>query len=546
MKRRQRASSSQGIAEATIITIFAMFLVKLTGFLREILIVPKFGYGLLSDAYIFSFQLPDLMFELLIGGAVAAVMTPTLAHGIERKREKQTWYSINTFSTFFLTIMAVVLLLTYILAPYLIPALMGKASDGAMPELADKLDLVIPVTRILLLQTFVMVSISLTNGVLQAYRRFGPASFGVVVYNLAYMIGLILLGGPTEEAVKKVAWSVVLSALLYFCFAAFFARRELVNFRPNFDFANPGFKRLWRLALPTLLSGSVLQLNFMIMNRFASSMTGAVTSIRQSATTWTLPYGIIAVGIGNVILPNLTTFIAQGEHRKVRRLYTMSLRRTLFYILPFAIAFAILNFETIQAIFQWNPSNYTMHDVGVTAGVMRWFCISMLAHSVIFITNQAFYARRITQLTLVTGLISLVLNPLFILLYTRVFSFGLEGIAMAHASYSLLSALLVYQAYRYHRPELRPYRIFPFIIRLLPPAALMAIALFALRSIPFAPNLKILQLLVYGIKMALGFGIYYIGGLAINLRETVALQTQIRRVLNLPPLEEKTRLNLNS
>ncbi len=537
LQRRERASSARGIAEATIITVFAMFLVKITGFLREILIVPKFGYGLLSDAYIFSFQLPDLMFELLIGGAVAAVMTPTLAHGLERGRERKTWRSVNTFASFFLIMMAAILLITFMLAPFLTDLLLGEGKGGQAPELAAMTHLIIPVSRILLLQTFLMVCISLTNGVLQAYKRFGPASFGVVIYNIAYMVSLLLFGASTEEAVKKVAWSVVLSALLYFIFAAFFARRELMNFRLSLDFEDQGFRRLLRLAIPTLLSGSVLQLNFMIMYHFASNYAGAVTSIRQASTTWTLPYGIIAVGIGNVALPNLSTFLARGENDKVRKLYSLSLRRILFFTLPFAIGFAVLNFDTIQAIFQWNVANYAAEEVALTASVMRWFCISMIAQSIIFLTNQAFYARKVTRLTLFIGIVSLLMNPLFILLYTRVFDFGLAGIGMAHASYSVLAAILVYQAYRLHRKELRPTRLLPFAIRLVLPGLLMALVLYALRSIPWAPTQKLIQLIVFGLKLAIGFGAYYIGSLAIGLREARLLQGRIRSILNLRPID---------
>ena len=537
LQRRERASSARGIAEATIITVFAMFLVKITGFLREILIVPKFGYGLLSDAYIFSFQLPDLMFELLIGGAVAAVMTPTLAHGLERGRERKTWRSVNTFASFFLIMMAAILLITFMLAPFLTDLLLGEGKGGQAPELAAMTHLIIPVSRILLLQTFLMVCISLTNGVLQAYKRFGPASFGVVIYNIAYMVSLLLFGASTEEAVKKVAWSVVLSALLYFIFAAFFARRELMNFRLSLDFEDQGFRRLLRLAIPTLLSGSVLQLNFMIMYHFASNYAGAVTSIRQASTTWTLPYGIIAVGIGNVALPNLSTFLARGENDKVRKLYSLSLRRILFFTLPFAIGFAVLNFDTIQAIFQWNAANYAAEEVALTASAMRWFCISMIAQSIIFLTNQAFYARKVTRLTLFIGIVSLLMNPLFILLYMRVFDFGLAGIGMAHASYSVLAAILVYQAYRLHRKELRPTRLLPFAIRLVLPGLLMALVLYALRSIPWAPTQKLIQLIVFGLKLAIGFGAYYIGSLAIGLREARLLQGRIRSILNLRPID---------
>jgi len=52
----------------------------------------------------------------------------------------------------------------------------------------------IPVSRILLIQCFFMILIALTQGVLTAYKRFGLAAFGVMIYNILYMVVILSLG----------------------------------------------------------------------------------------------------------------------------------------------------------------------------------------------------------------------------------------------------------------------------------------------------------------------------------------------------------------
>ena len=81
-------SDRNNMAAATIIMMIGLLLSKVSGHLREILIVPILGYGTISDAYIIGFQVPDLFYQLLVGGAIQAAITPTLAASLEKKQEK--------------------------------------------------------------------------------------------------------------------------------------------------------------------------------------------------------------------------------------------------------------------------------------------------------------------------------------------------------------------------------------------------------------------------------------------------------------------------
>ena len=539
-----RAGDAATIGRATLIYMAGMILGKLTGFVRELLIVPKFGYGLFSDAYINAFQIPDFIYELLIGGVVAAVLTPTLSSGIERRREGKAWQSVNIFMSAAILAMAACLLLAELLAPALMGLITGSAGPDASENLKAMTAMSIPVTRILFIQSFFMMLIALAHGVLSAYKRFTPMALGPSLYNLCYMAVLLVFGVPSEKGLRSVALGVVGSALIYFLYQFLACRHEWHWFSWNTDFQDPGFRRLLQLAIPTLLSGSVLHLSAIIMNRFANGLNipGSVTGIRQCITSWSLPYAIFAVSIGNVMLPNLAGFYAQKDARKVRSLYSSSLRRALFYVLPFALGFGLLNFETIQAIFQWNTETYSNAQVALTASALRWFCVTMLAQTVVFLTNQAFYARKITRLALFTGLLSLILIPIFSWIFTGPLGLGLEGIGLAHACYSVVTALMLYQLYKRHRYDYRPARILPFMLRLSFCAGAAALVLLGLKQIPLYPGRKLLQLIWYACKMGLGVFTYYVAGLSLQLREAVRLQVHLRRFFHLPPVEELERI----
>ncbi len=519
-----KAGSARIIARATMISMVGLTLSKITGFLREILIIPKLGYGVYSDAYNVGFLIPDLLYELLLGGAVAAAIMPTLSAGIERDRQKQAWESVNIFISIFMSAVVVIMGVIAILMPWLIQ-IMNPNKDSQVISVA------IPVSRILLLQCIVMMLVGLLNGVLNAYKHFGFPAFGSTIYNVVYMFALIKLGAPSDQNLRYVAYGVVGAASVYLFYLLVLARRELVWLRLNFDYQHPGFRHLVRLALPTLLSGSVLNLNNIIMNSFANQFVGAPTTLRQANTIWSLPYGVLAVAIGSVMLPNLTGFFAKRDFQQVRILYTDSLRKAVYYIAPFAIGFAFYNFQTVQAIFQWNSETYTDEQVAVTGHVLVWFCISMLAQTVVYLTNCAFFARKVTRLALFIGVVSLVLNPLFCFIYVKTFDLGITGIAMAHASYSVISAMLLFALYKKHVPAARPYRIYPFAVRVVICALVASVVSFALSMLGIRPSHKIVQLLVYAVQMSITIFAYYVTGIAIGMREAVKLQEKLLSII---------------
>ncbi len=519
-----KAGSSRIIARATMISMVGLALAKITGFIREILIIPKLGYGVFSDAYNVAFLIPDFLYELLMGGAVAAAIMPTLAAGIERNKQRQAWNSVNIFVSIFMSIVVVIMGITALLMPVL-TALLNPNKDPAVLEAA------VPVSRILLIQCIIMMQIGLLNGILNAYKRFGLPAFGSSIYNIAYMIALWHFGSADIVGLRHVAWGVVGSAIIYLVYLLTLARREIINFRFNFAYQDPGFKRLVRLALPTLLSGSVLHINAIIMNSFANQYVGAATTIRQANTTWSLPYGVIAIAIGGVMLPNLTGFYATKNFKRVRSLYTDSLRKALYFMTPFAVGFAVFNFRTIQAIFQWNSESYTNEQVAVTGKVLAWFCISMLAQTVIYMTNAAFFARKITRLALLIGIVTLILNPIFCTIYITVMGQGVYGIGMAHASYSVISALIIFALYRKHRPEARPYKMTPFLLRLAICALTTLIVASALNVLPINPAGKLLQLAVYCVYMLITMFTYYLTGIAIQLREAKIFEAKLMSMI---------------
>ena len=513
-------------ARATALLMFSLATAKLTGFAREVLIAPTFGYGINTDAYFIGFQIPDLFYQLLVGGTFAAAVTPAVSSALARDEEKKLWRSLSTLINVFLIAFLLAIAIGEIFAGPMIRAY-NPNKDPAIIERA------VLVARALFPQTIFLFLAGMCVGVLNGHKLFQRAAFTTTLYNVICIFFMLRWGDQTAGAPAKVALGVVISSAINFFYLAFMARK-VIHYRPMLDLSDPGYKRLLRLAIPTLISGTVIQLNSIIQTGFANQFTGAVTSLRHAQTTWKLPYGIFALAVASVMSPSLTRSFANRRYEDMRKIYTESLRRALYYVTPFILIFAVMAEETVEAVFQWGGA-IPLENLMIEGHLLRLYAPAIFFLTFYEIVNQAFYARHVTRISLLTSVMSLILNPLFCILFTQVLDLGIYGLPLAYVLNSAINMLVIASLYRLHLKEARPYRMLPFYLRLAFCSATTVLVILGLNTLPLDTNRKLFQLIIYGGKAGRAMLTYYLTGLAINFRESRDLQGMLRRFLKLSP-----------
>ncbi|NCC74950.1 MAG: murein biosynthesis integral membrane protein MurJ [Clostridia bacterium] len=501
-------AKTHNVRVATLIMMAGLLLSKLSGHLREILIVPMLGYGVVSDAFIIGFQIPDLFYQLLVGGAIGAAVTPSLSHALEKGEESKGWRSLSILINYAALAMLVAVLLGEILSPQLL-AFYNSSKDPAITDLAVR------VSRALFPQVFFMMLAALCIGILNAYRQFGRTSFGPSVYNIVVVLAMVLLGERSANGAVRVAAGVMGAAAVYFMFQAVMAGPLLKNYTWSLDHQDPGFRQMVHLAVPTLISGSIVQVNTIILTGFADQFPGAATSLRNAATTWQLPYGIFVVAIGNVMLPSLARHHAAQDETSSSQLFSQSLRQALFLMIPSAALVLAMQEDVIRAIFKWS-SSYSAEQVTTAASVLRWYALAMIAQTFVFLTNQAFYARKMTRVALVNGLLTLILNPLLCLVLLKGFRMDISGLSLAYTLTSIVSAIFLFRTYAYVAPRATPHHLSGYLLRLMAAASAMMVLLLFLNRVGYVPQGKIHELTWLFIRSALAMLVFL--GVAVLLR----------------------------
>ena len=504
----------------TFIAMVGLIFSKCSSYLREMFVARSFSENY-SDAFYNAFTIPDLVFNLLVMGAIQSAITPMLASSISKGEEKKGLHIVSTFLTVASILMLCVSAICFIFSKQIMTIFIDPAEKPLVLDLASQ------ASRILYPQIFFMMLAALEIGVLNAYKRFGSTSFGPTIYSIGVVISVALFADDKPERLNLCMVGIMVAAIIYFLFQFIVGRDKLRMIRPNLDIGNPEFKALIRRAIPILFSSSIVQINLMVMRRFANKLdTGTVTCFQNAQTLWQLPYGIFAGAVGNVMLPSLSALYAAKKFKESSELLSSRIKTALFMTIPSAGFLLINSYDIIRVLFK--NGKYTETSVKRAGLILMGFCAAIVLQTVVLLFNQAFYALGKTRVPLFSGIISLVFNPIFCMIFMKILEDPDNklrvsmSLSLAYSLSSLIQMLFLIWLYNSNK-KLAPRNLLPFIIKSGICLVMMIIVMIILNKVlPDASGYgKLYQIMFIGVKAVAAFIIYFMAACLIRMNEAL-------------------------
>ncbi len=499
------ATQGKKLASAAVIVMSSIILSRITGFVRESMLSWKVGLSWAQDAYIAAFTVPDLMYNLLVGGTISAALIPVLSSFLEKDEEEKGWKATSTFINIIFSGMLVLCALGILLAQFIIPLV----TPGFAEKSPETKELAIMLTRILFPSVSFIMLAGICNGVLNSYRKFAAAAYGPSIYNIGCALSILLFAGNNRESMIKVAIGVACSSFVYFLFQFSFALKNFKHYSFQFDIRNSDFVRLFKQAIPSLMSSSIVQVNAMISTAFVSLsvLEGSLAAFGNANKLWQLPYGIFAMGIGTAILPTLSRKYAAGDFDDYRSILTKSLTSVLFLSMPSAIGFIVLKEPIVRAIFSWG-GKFDENSVIIVAGILAFFSLAMISQSIVATINRGFYALQDTKTPLIAGIISVILNFSFGYIFHKFTNLQASGMALSYTIISTVNAILLLVLLNRKIRGVNLNRFFSFVAKAAPASVAMGAVLFLLDRIPVRLETKTGELLYLALEIAAGVLVY--------------------------------------
>ncbi|MFZ1721645.1 MAG: lipid II flippase MurJ, partial [Microgenomates group bacterium] len=244
------------IMSAAVVITVANVLSSLAGLIRERLLISSFFDTVLSqqsyEAFLVAFQIPDMMFQLLILGAVSAAFIPVFTKVRKGVGEDVAFAMTSTVMTILLLAFLVVGAVVAVFAEPLTAIRTGAAFTPHQIKVAADL------TRIMILAQFFFAISNFFTGVLQSYHRFIIPAIAPVFYNIGIVAGVYLLS--PFFGIYSAGIGVVIGALIHMALQLPAVYRLGFRFKPSLKISYPGVKRIFSLMPPRVLTYSLTEL----------------------------------------------------------------------------------------------------------------------------------------------------------------------------------------------------------------------------------------------------------------------------------------------
>jgi putative peptidoglycan lipid II flippase len=385
---------------------------RIAGYLRDTLNAKLFGAGLVSDSYFMAVRIPSLLRDLFAEGALSNAFVPALSARLEKDREKQAWELMSQVFTLLCLITGALTALGMIFAPQVVWVI----AQGFVGE-TDKFQLTVSLTRILFPVLTCVSLAALWMGALNSLHRFTAPAFAPVYMNLTQIaMGVALLkvwpASTPEEEIRNVqlwALSMTLGMLLQWLSQVPEGLKAGIHIRWAWPPNHPGLKEMWKLLAPAIVSQSVLQVNLLVNQFFASFLaTGYVTYLYYGNRLFQLPYGVLGISIATITFPLLARQSSGGQLNDFARTLDKALAASLFLMVPCTVGIWIVAEPACRLAFEYGK--FTPEATRLSAEATALYALGLVGYTGAKILQPAFYARRNARFPLMASLVAMASN----------------------------------------------------------------------------------------------------------------------------------------
>jgi len=405
---------SQSITSAAVIIGGLSVVSRFLGIFRDHVLAGQFGAGDVLDAYYAAFRLPDLVYNLLILGAVSAGLIPVFTSLLAKHAEKDAWKLINSILNLLSVLLLIVCIILFVAAPWLVPII----TPGFPPE---KMSLVVGLSRIMFLSPFFLGLSAIFSSVLQSFRRFLIYSIAPLLYNLGIIFGALFLVKPF--GVYGLAWGVVIGALAHMIVQLLPIFSVGFKYKWDFNWRDKNVISVVKMMVPRTVSLGISQINFLIITIVASTLAaGSLAIFNLSNNLQNFPLGVFGVSLGVAALPVLSTLSAKKKMNDFVATLSTTFRQTLFFIVPISVLLYVLRAQVVRVIL--GSGQFDWYDTRLTAACLGIFCLGLFAQGAYPLVIRAFYALHNTKTPFYIGLMALIINLAALVFFRWAFAFN--------------------------------------------------------------------------------------------------------------------------
>lgn len=536
---------NQQIARSTLVVMIAFGVAKIISLGQTVIIASVFGVGTEWDTFVTANRIPELIFTLIAGGALAHAFIPIFSGYLARDERDEAWRIASHVINTIFTATAIVSIVVFIASPWLVANVVAPGFDSA--GRAQTVELM----RILLVSTMIFSVSGIVMGILQSHNHFLLPALAPIMFDVGILIGVIFLLKPL--GVHGIALGAVLGAAMHFGIQIPGLIRFKARWIPELGLRDPILWKVIRLMLPRIAGLGVFSINFVVMNNIASRLgVGSVSALDWGWRLMQIPQTLIGTAMGTVIFPTLAALSEVGDQDGKRDAMSGALRFILIASIPSAVGLIFVGRPVISLL---ERGAFDASASALVYSTLQFFALGLIVHSALEVVARSFYADKDTLTPLWAALggatINLVLSFLLSnvarvesnLFFNRIAApiipgispdFGnVGGLALANSLGVMFEVgfLLVILRKRWH--GVNDNVLASTVLKTTVASLIMALAIVLINSlwsiIGFDDGGLLLTIVQIGVETGVGVVVFVVAALLLRMNELNMLFQMIRR-----------------
>jgi putative peptidoglycan lipid II flippase len=469
---------------------------KLLGFARQVIIARQFGLSPELDAFNAANNLPDLLFALISGGALAIAFIPVMTETLQKQDRQAAWDLFSRIANLVFLVTAGIGVILFVLTR---PLVVHVVTPGFSP---DQQLLVANIMRLDLIATILFSLSGLVIAGLQSNQHFLLPAIAPSMYDLGMLFGVIFLApesgyrvGPLtlpsfNMGIYGLVYGSIIGAALFMLVQLPGLVKYKFHWTPRINLHHPGVRKVLALMGPRVLTVLFIQLVFIATDNIASWLApGSVSALTYGWLFMQVPETLVGTAIGTVLLPTISEQVAHEQVDLFRQSLNRAMRIVLALTIPGAVLVAV-GIRPIVGILGLNAPN-----TDLVVWVARGFMVGLMGQSLIEVASRAFYAQQNALVPLGASFLTTIT---FVFLAIGLGStLGAGGIALANGLAFTGEAALLW--YLLNRKYSGVVAVRSTLVRAIPVALTCGLLVFGLMRVPLPVSELLLGVVALGI-----------------------------------------------
>lgn len=423
------------LTKTSILLAFFFALDKVAAIFRQIIVARQFGLSAELDAFNVANNLPDMLFALISGGALAVAFIPVLSEVLTRDGRGPAWELFSRIANLAFIVTGILALIIVVSADFLV-----RWEIGVAPGFNEQQQhLVVMLMRLNLVATLIFSISGLVMAGLQANQHFLLPAMAPLFYNIGQIFGAMILSpekgyqfaGITLPAfglgVHGLVYGVIIGALMHLGIQIPGLIKYKFRWIAQLGLGLPDVQKVLNLLGPRLVTMMFIQLIFIIRDNLASRLqAGSVSALTYGWMIQQLPETLIGTAIGTALLPTL----AEQFVRNDRQAFQQTIQRAANILMGVTIPVAIILSLGLRPMMEL-AFGFDVQGTDLLLWVTRGYLAGLTGHCLLEIASRSFYAQQ----DAVTPLVGVILNILIYIFIGRLLfkPLGAAGISLTDA-----------------------------------------------------------------------------------------------------------------